>query len=127
MMERDVNLLIPFQQGEMDAVYIYEQLAKVVKNPKDQRLFRQLAIEENHHGNILKDLTKVELRPKKLKGIIVPLLYKVFGARKIYPKIAQGEYDSIEGYQRVVRLFPEVEKIIRDEKRHGDSVLALLD
>ena len=38
------------QQGELDAVLMYQELAKVVKDPKDAETFKQLAAEEGRVG-----------------------------------------------------------------------------
>ena len=66
------------------------------------------------------------LKPKKAKAILLPILYRVLGREKVYPMIAKGEYDAEKKYEAVVARFPEVGSVKADEKRHGDTVLALL-
>ena len=36
-------------------------------------------------------------------------------------------YAAIPGYEQLKKEFPEVEYVKNDEKRHGDTVIALLD
>ncbi len=122
----DMKILLKSQQGELDAVLMYNALAKTVKDPADAETFRKLAAEEGHHASVFKTLTGQVLRPKKTKAILLPILYRIIGKRKLYPIIAQGEYDAVKKYQAVVERFPEVESIKNDEQRHGDTVLALL-
>ena len=120
------KILIKAQQGELDAVKMYNALARVVKDPRDAETFRQLAAEEGHHAAVFKAMTNEVLKPKSTKAIVVPLLYRVIGKKKLYPIIAKKEYDAKVKYEPVAARFSEVESVKNDEQRHGDTVLALL-
>ncbi len=97
-----------------------------MKDPKDAETFRQLAAEEGRHAAVFKALTNEVLKPKSTKAILIPLLYRIIGKKKLYPLIAKGEFDAVKKYKPVVARFPEVESVKNDEQRHGDTVLALL-
>lgn len=125
--DKEMKVLLKAQQGEIDAVPMYLALADVVKDEKDAQTFRQLAAEEGHHAAVFKTLTKQTLKPKKLKALALPLLYRLLGKKRLYPLIAQGEYAVVKTYQPVVERFPETGSVRDDEKRHGDIVMALLD
>ena len=120
------NVLLKSQQGELDAVKMYNALAKVVKDSRDAETFRQLASEEGHHAAVFKAMTNEVLKPKSTKAIVIPLLYRLVGKKKLYPIIARKEYDAVKKYEPVAALFPEVESVKNDEQRHGDTVLGLL-
>ena len=120
------KVLLKSQQGELDAVKMYNALAKIVKDPRDAETFRQLAAEEGHHAAVFKAMTNEVLKPKSTKAIVVPLLYRVIGKKKLYPIIAKKEYDAKEKYEPVAAHFREVESVKNDEQRHGDTVLSLL-
>ena len=117
------TVLLRSQQGELDAVRMYNALAKVVKDPRDADTFRQFAAEEGRHAAVFKAMTNEVLRPKSTKAIVIPILYRV---KKLYPIIAQREYDAEKKYGPVAARFPEVEGVKNDERRHGDTVLGLL-
>ncbi len=119
-------VLLKSQQGELDAVKMYNALAKVVKDSRDAETFRQLAAEEGHHAAVFKAMTNEVLKPKSTKAIVIPLLYRLIGKKKLYPIIAQKEYDAVKKYEPVAARFPEVESVKNDEQRHGDTVLGLL-
>ena len=123
----DMKVLLKSQQGELDAVLMYNALAKVVKDEKDAEAFRQLAAEEGHHASVFKGITNKTLSPKKTLATIVPLLYKILGKKKLYPIIAKGEYGAVDTYAPVAEKFPEIESVKNDEHRHGDIVTGLLD
>ena len=124
--KKQMNECLTAQQGEMDAVYMYEKLAKRVKDDADKKAFARLARDEARHADVFRKYTNKELKPKIAKGIFVPLVYQVLGKKKVYPMIAKGEYDAADKYKHIIADFPEVETVMHDEVRHGDAVMGLL-
>ena len=124
--DNDRKILLKSQQGELDAVRMYQALAEVVKDTKDADTFRKLAAEEGHHAAVFHGLTNENLKPKKTLAILMPILYKIIGKKRLYPLIAKGEYAAAENYAPVVEKFPVIESVRKDETRHGDTVAGLL-
>ena len=124
--DEDMKILLKSQQGELDAVLMYNKLAGVVKDEKDAETFRRLAAEEGHHASVFKEITNKVLKPKKLLATVVPILYKIIGKKKLYPIIAKSEYGAENTYKPVAEKFPEIESVKNDEHRHGDTVMELL-
>ena len=120
------KVLLKAQQGELDAVKMYNALAKTVTEEKDAEVFRQLAAEEGRHAAVFKAMTGEVLKPKSTKAVLLPILYRVIGRKKLYPMIAKGEYDAEKKYSSAAARFSEVESVKSDEHRHGDMVMALL-
>ena len=106
--KKDMNVLLTAQQGELDAVLMYNALAEVAKHQKDKDAFRQLAKEEGHHASVFHKLTQTELTPKHTKEILLPLLYRIFPRWILYPAIAQGEYAAVKNYAPVAEKFPKL-------------------
>ena len=113
--------LIHSQQGELNAVLMYQRLAKVVKTDKERETFLQLAKEEGRHASVFHAYTKEALKPKKTMAIML------LGKKRLYKLIAKGEYNAAVGYEHLIADFPEVESVKNDEKRHGDMVSSLLE
>ena len=124
--DRYMDQLLFAQQGELDAVLMYNKLAEKVKDEKDAAAFRQLAAEEGRHASVFHAYTKKVLKPKKTKAVFVPMMYSLVGRKVLYPIIAKGEYDAAKKYIELVPIFPEVESVMHDETRHGDIVSGLL-
>ena len=124
--DRYMDQLLFAQQGELDAVLMYNKLAEKVKDEKDAAAFKQLAAEEGRHASVFHAYTKKVLKPKKTKAVFVPMMYSLVGRKVLYPIIAKGEYDAAEKYKDLVPIFPEVESVMHDETRHGDIVSGLL-
>lgn len=117
--------LIKSQQGELDAVLLYQTLARKVRKT-DRDTFRNLAKAEGYHASFFKQYTGKNLKPKKTKAIVVPILYRLLGRKRTYRIIADGEYSAAAKYEHLIPAFPGVQRIKDDEDMHGDAVLALL-
>ena len=127
MTQEQFNELLRSQQGELNAVLMYQRLAKVVKTDKERETFLQLSKEEGRHASFFHTYTKQALKPKTTMAVIMPFLYRLFGKKRLYKMISKGEYDAAIGYEHLITDFPEVASVKNDEKRHGDMVSALLD
>ena len=121
-----MDALVTAQQGEEDAVYMYEQLAEVVRDEADREAFLRLAGDEKRHSDVFRKYTCMDVKANPAKGILVPMMYRVLGKKKVYPIIAKGEYDAAEKYKHIIDDFPEVVEVMNDEVHHGDAVKGLL-
>lgn len=124
--KEDMKILLKSQQGELDVVLMYQSLADVVKDKNDAATFKKLAAEEGHHAAVFHKFTRKNLKPKKTLVFFMPILYKLMGKKRLYPKIVKGEYKAFENYAPVAKKFPEIDSVREDEKRHGDMVASLL-
>ena len=127
MTQEQYKELLRSQQGELDAVLMYQSLAKVVKTDKERETFLQLAKEEGRHASVFHAYTKEGLKPKKAMARIMPILYYLLRKKRLYKLIADGEYKAAVGYEHLIADFPDVESVKNDEKRHGDMVSGLLE
>ncbi len=121
-----MEVLIKAQQGEEDAVLMYQKLAEKVKDENDKKAFLRLADDEARHSSVFYKYTGKVLKANPAKSIMVPLMYKTLGKEKVYPIIAKGEYDAADKYKNIIAEFPEVETVMNDETHHGDAVMGLL-
>ena len=120
------KILKAAQQGEVDAVYMYEKLAEVVDDPDDKEAFLRLAGDEARHAEVFFRYTGQTIKANPTKGIVVPAMYKTLGKEKVYPIIAKGEYEAADKYKNIIADFSEVEEVMNDEVHHGDAVMGLL-
>ncbi len=127
MTQEQHNELLRSQQGELDAVLMYQRLAKIVKSERERSTFLQLAKEEGRHARVFHAYTQEVLRPRKAKALMMPVLYYLLGKKRLYKLIAKGEYDAALGYEHLIGDFPEVQRVKDDEQRHGDVVSSLLN
>lgn len=126
MNQTDMKTLLKAQQGELDAVLMYNALADTVKDKNDAETFRRLAAEEGRHASVFKNLTNQTLKPKKTLATLLPILYHLLGRKRLYPIIAKFEYGTADTYEPVAADFPDVQSVKDDEKRHGDAIMGLI-
>lgn len=119
----DKKVLLKAQQGELDAVLMYQKVAQRIDDPELRRLILDTAADEGRHAAVFRALTGVNLRPKKLKSIVVPCLMVILGKRKAFQIMAKGEYDAVETYKPVVEKYETVRSVQQDEKKHGDRMM----
>ena len=122
----EMKALITAQQGEEDAVYLYKRLAKIVRDQADRDAFLRLAGDEARHAEVCKKYTGREVKANPTKGIVVPIMYRVLGQKKVYPIIADAEYKAADKYKHIVSKFHDLETVMNDEVHHGDAVKGLL-
>lgn len=111
--------LLNAQQGELDAVILYRKLSKIVKDSDMKEQFLKVAADEGKHAAILKEYTGEVLKPKSIKAKIVIIMYKILGHNFTLNMLADGEMKSIEKYNELTEDFPNIHKIIKDEKMHA--------
>ena len=126
VIKENMKTLLHAQQGELDAVLMYNKLAEIVSDT-DALVFKQLAAEEGQHASVFHNYTLTALKPKKMKSILIPFLYKILGRNRAYHLIANGEYSAGKKYKTIVGTFSDVQSVLDDEFRHGDMVNALLN
>lgn len=122
--KRTFNKLIKSQQGELDAVILYKKLARLV-NEESRSTLLGIASDEGRHASILKQYTKVNLKPKVFKSIATLLIFKITGLKVTLNILSKGEIKASKRYEALVYEFPKIQGIILDEKRHGEILRSL--
>lgn len=118
--EQQKKELIKLQQGELSGVIIYRKLAKKVRNPADVEALLRIAKEEQQHSEIFLSITGVETKGAGYLGPMIGILFSLLGPKKLFNMVAQGQYDAAKKYESWVKIFPSLEKVISEEKQHGD-------
>ena len=115
------------QQGELDAEYMYQEMAKVVEGqyPDLAEEFRKVAKSERGHYYVCKKITgKEPTKPVPVKAILVSNILKK--APKVALKlVSDGEYDAASAYAPFILEYPSIEPVMKDEIRHGDKMKEL--
>lgn len=121
--------ILKAQQGELDAEYMYYEMAKAVEaeNPEVAENFRQVAKAERAHYNVCAKITGQTLtKPVPIKGMLVPFILKR-NPKLALTLVANGEYDAASDYAPYVLEFPQIESVLKDEIRHGNNAKELIE
>ena len=83
MTDQQKKALLYAQQGELDAVAMYNALAKKAKDPKDAATFKQLASEEGRHAAVFHRPKRVPTFRRKCYKSCLSARRRVQGRRAI--------------------------------------------
>lgn len=123
--EQQKKELIKLQQGELTGEIIYSKLATKVKNPVDAETLRRIAKEEHQHSEVFRSLTGVDIKGAGYIGPMMGIMFYLLGPKKLFSMTAQGQYDAAKNYESLVKQFPSLEKVITEEKQHGNILSEL--
>lgn len=114
--------LLKSQQGEIDAVLVYQKLAdRVAKNhPAIYETLTKIGSDEGRHANMLRKITGEALKPKATLSNIVYCLTYLIGKKRTLQFLAKTEHKALETYKPFAAEYPELETMRLDEGRHGD-------
>lgn len=119
--------LLAEQQDEITAHYVYADLAGFVKDEGNQKIIESVAADEWNHYNLLKGLTGEELKPQRGKRLFFYWITLIFGLTFGIKLLEKGEVEAAQEYGEVEALVPGMEKILKDEERHEEELIAMID
>lgn len=123
--EQQKKELIKLQQGELSGEIIYRKLATKVRNPVDAETLQRIAKEEHQHSEVFRSLTGVDTKGAGYFGPMMGIMFFLVGPKKLFNMTAQGQYGAAKKYESWVKQFPSLEKVISEEKQHGDILSVL--
>lgn len=121
----DRQTLLKAQQGELDAVLMYQMLADRYDSEQIKSTLKQLSAEEGKHASIFHKLTNEALKPNDRQGKLLVALSKIMPKKILFRLISIGEYRAAKIYTPVVSDYPEVKSVQADESRHADLMKSL--
>lgn len=124
---KDERFLKKSQQGELDAVPMYLNLAKKFDkiNAQIADMLRSMAADEGRHASVFRNLSGKVQKPRQLLATAVPILMNIVGKRNMFVLIAKNEYGAYDTYAPWVARFPQVADVQADERKHGDMAMQI--
>jgi len=128
MEDNILKKLLFAQKREISEYCVYLELAKKLPQDKSKILF-DIANQEKKHYEILKSITKKEIKPSKIKVIFYLILAKIFGLNFALQMMEMGERSAFNFYQSIVESSKELKifKMIEDEREHERKMISLID
>lgn len=125
MTEQQKKAFLSFQQGELDAVLMYRKLAELTDDSEMKEAFLEAAKDEGRHAVICRKYTEEDLKASDGLANIISKAYKFMPRALLLRGVAIGEYKGGDSYRPYIADFPELERIMFDEYRHGDKMKSL--
>lgn len=127
-MDKDeLKALIGFQQGELDAVILYQALAKRMKDEETKQILLSIAADEGKHAAILRQYTETKLEPKPTLKNVSLLAHRIVGKKTLFKIMAKFEYNAANNYAPYFEKYPRIrDEITPDETKHGNLLMSLI-
>ena len=125
--QKSLDIIVKMQQNELNESYIYEAIAKKMKDGHNKETLMRLASEEKAHYEIWKSYTKKELKPNKFKILKYKWMATILGFTFAVKLMEKGEEAAQSEYALLESEVPESIEIRKQEEEHEQALLAILD
>ncbi|HEY51160.1 MAG TPA: rubrerythrin family protein [Dehalococcoidia bacterium] len=119
--------ILAMQKGEITEHFIYQKLAKSVKDPHNAGVLQRIAKDELGHHNQWQRYTAEKASPSRLKIWLYYLISRIFGITFGIKLMEEGEERAQAAYAEIADLVPEASSVAADEHRHEQNLIRLID
>ena len=121
------KMVLRFQQEEVTNEAIYRKLSLRLPDAENAKIVGRIADEEKKHAERWQAVTGVVIKPSFIKVWLFFLIARFLGLTFAIKKLENGEGEAQVGYATVKNDFPDVQKIIDEEKEHENLLIKLVD
>lgn len=125
--ETEIIELKKAQQDELIGTEVYGRLSKLVKNPHNAKVLKQIAEDEKHHANIFKKYTSADIKVNKLRVLSYVFISRIFGLTFGVKLQERGEEAAQKKYTQMLNAIPEMKEIIEAEEKHEAELINLIN
>ncbi|MDD3126561.1 MAG: VIT1/CCC1 transporter family protein [Candidatus Izemoplasmatales bacterium] len=119
--------IIAMQKGEITEHYVYLNIAKRVKNPKNRAILKQIGADELSHYNLWTEFLGVTAKPTYWKIIWYGIINFLLGYTFTLKIMERGEKRAQINYIEICNYVADAERIAHDEDIHEKELIDLLD
>lgn len=119
--------VLRFQQEEVTNEAIYRKLSRRLPDAENAAIVGRIADEEKKHAERWESVTGVVIKPSRIKVWFFFFIARFLGLTFAIKKLENGESEAQDGYATVRNEFPDVQKIIDEEKVHENLLINLVD
>lgn len=120
------KLLLHVQRDEAESLAIYTNLAKRETNKKNKKILETIASDEAEHYEMLKKITKQDIKPRKYRTFFYISISRVLGLTFGLKLMELGEAQAQVCYKKLEEKYPELGKILEDEEKHEKELIDML-
>ncbi len=115
-----------FQSEEITGYQVYKNLAKSTNDKNNKAVLSRIAGEELKHYSIFKQVSGVDVPPKKSKVWFYTICGKLLGLTFALRLMEREEENIQMVYERIIPYMPEVEAVKKSEEEHEDQLIELI-
>ena len=125
--EAVLKQLLSAQRNEINEYHTYAWLAGRIRDGRNREILERIAKEELSHYEVLKRLTKTDIKPRKIRVLRYQLIARVLGLSFGLRLMERGEEVAEDLYNNLKEEYPELGVLFRDEQRHEADILGLIE
>jgi VIT1/CCC1 family predicted Fe2+/Mn2+ transporter len=115
------------QQDELVGMEVYGRLAKLVEDPHNAKILKQIAEDEKRHANIFKKYTGKALKVSKLRVLFYVLVSRIFGLTFGIKLQERNKVAAQKKYTQILNAIPEMKEVIEAEEKHEAELINLIN
>ena len=115
------------QQDELVGMEVYGRLAKLVEDPHNAKILKQIAEDEKRHANIFKKYTGKALKVSKLRVLFYVLVSRIFGLTFGVKLQERNKVAAQKKYTQILNAIPEMKEVIETEEKHEAELINLIN
>jgi VIT1/CCC1 family predicted Fe2+/Mn2+ transporter len=115
------------QQDELVGMEVYGRLAKLVEDPHNAKILKQIAEDEKRHANIFKKYTGKALKVSKLRVLFYVLVSRIFGLTFGVKLQERNKVAAQKKYTQILNAIPEMKEVIEAEEKHETKLINLIN
>jgi len=119
------SLLLRFQKNEITEHYVYNRLARAVKD-ENKEVLQHIARDEKSHYEMLKKYTEKDVKPGKITILKYIILAKIFGITFAIKLMEKGEAFAQIAYNKVGGELDVMGVLMADEQKHEKELINLI-
>lgn len=119
--------LIKAQRSEITEYHVYRNIAKTLPDEENRKIVSQIGDDEKRHYEIWKAYTGEAVKPNHFQIWLYTAISRVFGFTFGFKLMELGEEKAQVNYQKIEEEIPEAHDVIKDEDRHENILLDMLD
>lgn len=128
-MEIDSDLkreLLRIQNKEITEYNIYKKLSEKTKG-NNSKILKQISEDEFNHYKEWKEITKLDVKPNRLRIIKYLFIHQIFGLMFMMKLLEGNEEKAQINYQKITKELPRTNKIINEEIKHEKLLIDMID
>lgn len=126
MTEETLRKILAYQKNEITEHILYGALAKRFSG-KNAEILEKISADELRHYNFFRKITGRDVGPGYLKIYFYRFVSRIFGITFTMKMMSNGEDQAEHSYEEVEDRVPGIKKIIRDEVRHEEALIAQVE
>jgi VIT1/CCC1 family predicted Fe2+/Mn2+ transporter len=115
------------QKDELVGMEVYGRLAKLVQDPHNAKILKQIAEDEKRHANIFKKYTGKALKVSKLRVLFYVLVSRIFGLTFGVKLQERDKKAAQKKYTKMLNAIPEMKEVVEAEEKHETKLINLIN